>query len=205
MKYSFFIFDLDGVLLNSINNMNYSWIKTKKKFKLKKGFLSYKKLIGLPFNQILKKLSIKNNLKEITNYYKKISNKEMNKLDLYPDVLKMLNQLKKKKIRFSIVTSKDYQRTKEILKYFKIKPVSLHCPKKNLRGKPYPDQILECLKKNKIKKIKDTCYVGDTNFDYLSSKKAGISFIFCKYGYGKNSVKFKNKINNFKDLKKFIN
>ena len=50
----------------------------------------------------------------------------------------------------------------------------------------------------------NTCYVGDTYTDYLTSKNAGINFIFARYGFGKNSLKFKYKINSFKELKKFI-
>ena len=58
-KYIFFIFDLDGVLLNSIENMNFSWNQTtRKKFNILTKFSSYKKYIGIPFTKILTNLGI---------------------------------------------------------------------------------------------------------------------------------------------------
>ena len=52
------IFDLDGVLLDSIKAMSFAWKKTLVtiKSKNKVSFNEYKKLIGLPFFLILKKL-----------------------------------------------------------------------------------------------------------------------------------------------------
>ena len=52
------IFDLDGVLIDSINNMKYAWEKSCKQSKLNIDFNKYKKFIGLPFEEILKKLKI---------------------------------------------------------------------------------------------------------------------------------------------------
>jgi phosphoglycolate phosphatase len=118
-------------------------------------------------------------------------------------VLDELKYLKKNKIKFSIVTSKDFRRTKYLLNKFEIKPFSIHCPNKKLRGKPYPDHLLYSLKKNKVKP-KDACFVGDTNIDFMAAKNAKIKFIFAKYGYGIDNKLYKNKISNFKEIKKFI-
>ena len=46
-----------------------------------------------------------------------------------------------------LVTSKDIKRTKMILKKFKIPIQIIVSPQKNLRGKPFPDQILSAIKK----------------------------------------------------------
>ena len=72
-KFSHFIFDIDGVILNSKNNMRLSWIKTNNKFNLKINFSKYFINIGLPFYQILKNIGVNKNFKEIENeYIKKI-------------------------------------------------------------------------------------------------------------------------------------
>ena len=203
-NFQYFIFDLDGVILNSLDNMNYSWSKTRKEFNIKAHFRDYKKFIGLPFETILYNLKVKNNYQQIKKFYGKTSKIKIKKIKLYSNVKKVLKIFKNKNLDYSIVTSKDINRTKKIIKFFNLYPKSIHCPKKSLRGKPYPDQILECLKKNKIKNKKKVCYVGDTNFDYLAAKKAGIGFIYCNYGYGKKSIKYKHKINNFKSLVSYI-
>ena len=58
-KKNLILFDLDGVLINSIKNMEISWDYCKKKYNLEIDFSSYKKFIGLPFNDILKNLKIR--------------------------------------------------------------------------------------------------------------------------------------------------
>ena len=53
-----FIFDLDGVLIDSKKNMQISWNRVNKKYSLKKKFKKYFENIGIPFYEILKKLNI---------------------------------------------------------------------------------------------------------------------------------------------------
>tara|TARA_B100000795_G_scaffold270077_1_gene262588 strand:+ start:4187 stop:4810 length:624 start_codon:yes stop_codon:yes gene_type:complete len=202
LKKSFLLLDLDGVIFDSKKNMESAWNKTSKKFELNIPFSLYFKNIGMPFLKILKSLGVKPN-KKIYQFFKNSSLNEMHLIKPYNNVLSLLNILKKKKIKFSIVTSKDYKRSKILLKKFNIEPCSIHCPNTKLRGKPYPDQLLYSLKKNKIK-IKDACFVGDTKIDFLAAKRAKITFIFAKYGYGKNSSLYKYKITNFKQIKNFI-
>ena len=43
LKKNFYLFDLDGVLISSINNMKLSWGTVKKKFNLKNSFKEYSK------------------------------------------------------------------------------------------------------------------------------------------------------------------
>ena len=204
-KSIFILFDLDGVILNSEKNMRLTWNKTKVKFKLNQSFTKYKRYVGLPFNDILKKINIKNNIDEIRKYYFKISKINNYKLSLFPKVKDTIRDLEKKKIKYSIVTSKDKIRTNIIINKFKLKPTSTHCPKKKLRGKPFPDQLNECLIKNKINKKKvEVFYVGDTYYDYKAANNCKIKFIFAAYGFGKSMRVYKNKINNINQLLKII-
>lgn len=52
--------------------------------------------------------------------------------------------------------------------------------------------------RNKLS-CKDTCYVGDTNDDYIASLKSKILFIHAKYGFG---ICYKPKyiLNNINEL-----
>ena len=195
-KKKLIIFDLDGVIFDSKKNMKLAWNKTSKKFNLNVKFEKYFEKIGMPF------LNIKPD-KKIYRFFQKVSFKEIDKINLYDGVTEQLKFLKEKRIKFSIVTSKDLKRSSFLLRKFKIKPNSIHCPNNTLRGKPYPDHLLYCLKKNKINR-NDAYYVGDTEIDYLAAKRANISFIFAKYGFGKNNRLYKNKISKFKHIKNFL-
>jgi HAD superfamily hydrolase (TIGR01549 family) len=201
-KKKFFIFDLDGVIFDSKKNMEFAWNITSKKFNLNIKFSSYFQKIGLPFLKILQNLNIEPDVK-IYNCFKKNSLDKINKIKPYKGAIKLLKNFKKKGVKFSIVTSKDYKRSRFLLKKYNIQPVSIHCPNKMLRGKPSPDHLLFCLKKNKIKK-KDACFIGDTHIDFQAAKKAKISFIFAKYGYGESKNIYKYKITKISDLKKVV-
>ena len=114
-KSIFILFDLDGVILNSEKNMRLTWNQTRVKFKLNQSFTKYKRYVGLPFNDILKKINIKSNIDEIRKYYFKISKINNFKLSLFPKVKDTIRDLEKKKIKYSIVTSKDKIRTNIII------------------------------------------------------------------------------------------
>ena len=179
-----------------------AWNSVRKEVSVNIKFSEYEKYVGLPFQKILSKLKIKFKKKEIQEIYKINSIKNFNKLKLFSNVKTVLSFLKKNKNFFCLVTSKDLDRTKIIIKKFDLKFKSIHCPNSKLRGKPYPDQILHCLNKNKFKK-KETAYVGDTYQDYLAAKRSGITFIFANYGFGKQKKIYKNNIKNLKDIKKY--
>ena len=183
-KFDTIIFDLDGVLIDSKTNMKNSWDKVKKKIQINYSFEEYFKHIGYPFEKILNKIGIFNNISKIKKIYEKYSILNLKYIKVHKEVNKTLELLKTNKIKLGIVTSKDIKRTKVILKKFKIPIKIVVSPQKKLKGKPFPDQILLALKKLMSSK-KKTCYVGDMLVDYQAAKNAKISFIFANYGYGK--------------------
>ena len=72
MKSNLIIFDLDGVLINSKNNMKYALNFTANKLKVKLNLKEYYKYLGLPFEKIIEKIGIKKNIKTIKKYMKKL-------------------------------------------------------------------------------------------------------------------------------------
>ena len=201
MKKKTFIFDLDGVLINSKKNMELSWNYVNNKYSLKIGFKNYFRYLGIPFYEILKKLRIEKKLFEKIHYdYKRFSRANIDKVKLYKDVLSVLKFLSKKCL-IAVVTSKDKSRTLEILKKFNLPFKIIECPSKKIKGKPDPALIKIALKKLKSS-IENSYYVGDMEVDYITSKKAKIKFIFSKYGYSKQKKKYPFQINKFKDLLK---
>ena len=209
-KYNYFFFDLDGVLINSLPNMKIAWKLTSKKFNIQKNFNDYRKYMGLPFFEILKKLKIKKNKFEyIKNKYEFESNNIIKKIKLYKNVKLILKKLKKKKYKTAIVTSKDFKRTNKILKQKKLKFNYVCAPKKKLKGKPYSDQLLYAAKKLNIKDLKKCVYIGDTVIDFKTSLNSNIDFILAKYGYGpfdniKSNKILVNEISDIKELENFI-
>ena len=202
-KIKLILLDLDGVIIDSKQNMRISWESVRKITGTNITFKDYFKLIGLPFEKILIELLIKKNFNFIKKIFKKTSISNFNKIKLYPGVKSTLNILKKKKINLGIVTSKDRSRTLKILNKFKIDIKNVVTPSKKLRGKPYPDQLKMAIRKSKSRN-KNTIYVGDMIVDFKSAQNARVKFVYASYGYGKFKKKYKFKINKFSELIKII-
>ena len=197
------IFDLDGVLISSLDNMKKSWNNTVSKFSIDKDFKKYKDYIGKPFKDILSSLKIETkHHRYIEKEFKKNSIKKLNLIKFYPKVYTTLKYLKKN-YRIAVLTSKDKSRTLKILKMLKIKFDKIQCPEKNYKGKPHPDLLIKLIKNLKIKK-KNAVYIGDTKYDLLASRSAGIDFILAKYGFKIGLKKYKFNINKFEKLKKIF-
>ena len=75
-----------------------------------------------------------------------------------------------------------------------------------MEGKPSPEGIYKILKKARIKDKKNCIYVGDSIYDYQSSKKANIDYLHASWGYDKNLNKIEKikKITNLLQIKNFI-
>lgn len=202
-KFKTIIFDLDGVIIDSKENMRLSWEHVRKNFELKQTFEMYFKHVGLPFLKILKKIRIKKNFNEITHIYKTHSIINFNKIKVIPGIIETLKKLIQNNVKIAIVTSKDIKRAKLIVKRFKIPIKVIVSPKRSLKGKPFPDQINLCLKKLKSKK-ENACYIGDMDVDYRTATNSKINFVFAQYGYEKKKKKYKNIIKKPENILKFI-
>lgn len=198
------IFDLDGVLIDSLANMKISWKITNNKYDLNIPFKEYQKYIGLPFREILKKLGINSfffNL--IEKEYNRQSKKNLKNIKFYPNVLNTLGYLQKKNYFIGVLTSKNKLRTNLILKKLKFNFKIIQTPQKHYKGKPYPDLLIKIIKEKKLKK-KECIYIGDAVYDLLMCNRAKVDFIFAKYGYQIGMKNYKYKINNFKEIKKIL-
>ncbi len=198
------IFDLDGVLLDSINNMKYAWNKSCKINSLNINFNKYKKFIGLPFEKILKNLKIPINKHEtIRRNYNFYSKEKIDQIKIKKREINYLNELIQKGCTLAIFTSKNLNRTNIVLdkhkKLFKI----ILCPRKGIKGKPFPDGINYITKFLKFKKT-ETIYIGDTLYDYYCARSARVDYLHCFWGYQKINLKKIKIIKKLKDLTKYL-
>lgn len=203
MKNKLIIFDLDGVLINSINNMKFALLSTEKKMNTKLNFNQYKKYLGLPFDDIMKKMKIKTDVDQIKKNYEYFSKKKISKISIDKNILIGLKMLKKKN-NLAVFTSKSRSRTLKILKkynFFKCIVTSDDIKK----GKPNPEGLIKIMSKLKIKR-KNSIFVGDSLFDYQASKSANIKYLHAMWGYEKNIKKKDNiiKIKKFSDILKIV-
>ncbi|MDA9604798.1 HAD family hydrolase [Candidatus Pelagibacter sp.] len=202
-KKKLIIFDLDGVLIDSILNMKFALKMTSMSLNIRLDFKLYKKYLGLPFEKIMNKLGIKQNIERIKSKYSFFSTKNISKIKINKKNLLHLKNLNKD-YDLAVFTSKDRARTNIILRRYKIFKYIITSDDVK-KGKPHPEGVLKILRKNKSKK-KDSIYIGDSIYDYKAAKNSKISYLHAKWGYEKNlKKKYKiNEISNFLMIKKYF-
>tara|TARA_Y100000768_G_scaffold218235_1_gene164560 strand:- start:152 stop:625 length:474 start_codon:yes stop_codon:yes gene_type:complete len=152
MKKKLIIFDLDGVLINSLSNMKFALNRTSKHLEVKLNFKLYKKYLGLPFEDIMKKMRIKKNVNLIKEKYEMYSTKKINKIKIKRNHVDEMKKLKKS-CYLALFTSKNKKRTLKIVQKDKIFDCVITSDDV-LKGKPHPEGLYKILKKLKIKKKK---------------------------------------------------
>ena len=112
------IFDLDGVLIDSLKNMKFALNKTSIKLSLELNFEIYRKYLGLPFEEIMKKMKIKKGVKIIKKNYEYFSELNLKKIKIKQSFIKELKKLKKE--HFLTVFTSKIKRTLKILNKYKL-------------------------------------------------------------------------------------
>ena len=176
---SLYVFDLDGVLIDSEENMRKSFdsLNTGRDFK------DYFKLIGKPFKDILTGMGILTDQDELMIKYNQFSSKNSKLIKFYDGVEEHLQHLKSQGKKLAVVTSKHKDRTHDILSKLDVEFDFVCCPTEGLRGKPSPDQLLYTLAHCNTSP-KDAVYVGDMIVDKECADASGVDFIHAEYGYG---------------------
>ena len=79
-KEKLIIFDLDGVLINSLPNMKFALSKTSNHIKQKISFQKYKNILDYPLKKILIKLKVRGEYNKIKSLYSKYSLQKIKKI-----------------------------------------------------------------------------------------------------------------------------
>ena len=194
------IFDLDGVLIDSKENMQLAWGMVMLQCKIKVPFEKYFAEIGKPFEDILDTIGIHDSHTMIKTIYDHYSKENLDKIKIYKGACDTLVELKRNGYKTAIVTSKSQDRTNKILLQLpRFDWVS--CPRDFSRGKPAPDQLLYTLAHLKVDPS-DAVYVGDMQTDKECADRASVKFIHAKYGYGE--VQCEHSLNQLSDLNKLL-
>lgn len=200
LNYKYIIFDCDGVILNSNeiktnafkklfhNYPKYLIDKIVTYHKNNGGKSRYMKIKYFYENLLKKKISEKDLINQASQY-SKITLNDLKKSDFIPGLLNLLKFLKKNKKILYVVSGSD---EKDLIKIFKYKKINTFFEK--IKGSP----------KDKIKNFKEilplasdrkkSIYIGDSEYDFISSNSMGLNFIYIS-GYSEWKVE-KNFLKN---------
>jgi haloacid dehalogenase superfamily, subfamily IA, variant 3 with third motif having DD or ED/haloacid dehalogenase superfamily, subfamily IA, variant 1 with third motif having Dx(3-4)D or Dx(3-4)E len=186
------IFDLDGTLIDSMNDIVNAVNITLGNFNLpllpKEVIGSY---VGEGMELLIKRSIGEKNLSsfdEVLSFYVKTYNAECRKSTyLFPGVEKVLAKLKEKGIKIALATNKSIGFSEQILKeldiykYFDV----VMGPESVKNKKPNPDVVYKILETVNTE-LSSALFVGDSKFDIICGKNAGI--LTCGVTYGIGSV-----------------
>ncbi len=198
------IFDMDGTLVDSsltiINAINY--VRSELNLEPLESELILEKVNDPELNpaQYFYEVSAFTPQHEawFSKYYTENHERELN---LYPNILELLGNLKEKGFKMAIATNSYRSSTVESLSYLKILDYfeSLACYDDVGRGKPAPDMLEKNLKDLTVTP-QECIFIGDSERDMLAAKSANIDYIMINWGFSD----YADAIHKVSDLEKAI-
>ncbi len=195
MKYKLVVFDMDGTILNTLEDLTDSVNYTMEKMNFPthsidevRNFVGngIAKLIERSLPKNTEKLVFEKALEEFTKYYKTHS---AIKTAPYDGINELLKKLKEKNIVTAVNTNKIEPAAIDLCNdYFPSLFDVIVGNKDGVPAKPAPDGIYEIVEKaSELKKIKinknEIAYIGDSDVDLQTGINAGVDVIGVDWGF----------------------
>lgn len=188
-KYDTVIFDLDGTLLNTLEDLTDSTNFVLSSFGYAQRTIEeVRTFVGNGIGRLLERAipqgkdnpNFNDMLERFKAYYDKNCN---NKTKPYDGVIDLLKTLKENGFKLAVVSNKiDFAVKKLCSRYFDgLIDIAIGETEK-IRRKPYPDEIEEALSLLNSKK-ESSVYVGDSEVDIMTGKNSDIDVISVLWGF----------------------
>ena len=191
--YKTYIFDLDGTLLDTLNDLhascNYALkvhgmpIRTMEEVRQFVGN-GVKKLMERAIPNGLDNPLFEDTLQTFRQHYL------LHNLDTtrpYPGIMEMLGKLKEQGKNIAVVSNKFYTATQDLCKHFFGDTIQVAIgEREDIKKKPAPDTVLEALRQLQATK-QDAVYVGDSDVDVETARNSGIPCISVLWGFRSKS------------------
>lgn len=191
MNKNLIIFDLDGTLLNTLEDLTDSTNFALKHFEYKERTIDeIRQFVGNGVAKLIERAlpdGLNNpNFTECLNIFKQNYAQNMyNKTAPYKGIIKMLENLKQQGCTITVVSNKFDIAVKELCnKYFPnlIDFAAGENEAEGIRKKPHPDTVLKVIKTFNANN-NESVYVGDSEVDILTAKNANLECISVSWGF----------------------
>ncbi len=184
------LFDLDGTLIDSSVGITTCVQYALRAFDIEVSDLnSLKCFIGPPLADSFQthyQFTPENAARGVEKYRERFDVFGIYECELYSGIEKMLRALKSAGYQLGVASSKPEGSCRQILERFEIADCFDEIVGATLDGSRSSkvSVLQEAIKRLNLKDLSAVCLVGDTLFDVLGAKEAGISCIGVAYGFG---------------------
>lgn len=183
------IFDLDGTLLNTLEDIKDSVNFALNEFNFPiKSAIEVKKHVGNGAQHLMNQMVPDNTSPEVSVqcyqcYQKHYDGNSQNKTKPYDGILNLLKQLKEKKLKLAVVSNKFDASVKSLCQDYFADYIQIaigESPK--VARKPAPDSVYNAIQELHAD-INRVIYVGDSDVDIYTAHNAGIPCIGVTWGF----------------------
>lgn len=203
MKKQLIIFDLDGTILNTLEDLadsvNFALVSNQLPTRTIEEIRRFvgngiRKLIERAVPEVCQENIVNKVFVDFREHYKEHC---ADKTRPYDGILKLLSELQEEGYHLAVVSNKADFAVQELCEtYFQGKFEYVVGERKDIRRKPYPDSVLKVLDKLQVKK-ENAVYVGDSEVDIETAKNAGIDMICVEWGFRDKAYLIKQGAENF--------
>lgn len=191
MKYKAAIFDLDGTLLNTLEDLADAVnVALDKNGMPVRTLEEVRQFVGNGIVNLMERAvpmgkdnpAFEQALQDFKQYYGEHCN---DKTDLYPGIENILHRLKQSGVRMAIVSNKADFAVRELSPlYFEgvIEVAFGENEAAGIRRKPAPDMVLKALEALHCT-VQDAVYIGDSDVDLATARAAGMPCIGVSWGF----------------------
>lgn len=189
MKYELAIFDMDGTILNTLDDLtdslNYALVQSgypKRTVREVKSFVGngIRKLIERGAPEGTSENSMQNVHKRFTEYYKAHCT---DKTRPYNGITELLMNLRKKGIRTAVVSNKADFAVHELCRQYFDGMFDMDMGEmQGIKKKPAPDMVNKVLAGLSVRRNK-AVYIGDSDVDIATARNASIDLICVDWGF----------------------
>ena len=188
--YEIIVFDLDGTLLDTLQDLadavNFSLAKNDRK---KRTLAEVKSFVGNGVRNLMQKALGEEHIdildKAVTDFFEYYSVHSADKTKPYEGMIPLLAELQKRNIKTALLSNKPDKATKQLAERFfegLFTEVMGENESLGIRKKPAPDALFALLERQGIKK-ENALYVGDSEVDIQTAKNAGVSCVSVTWGF----------------------
>ena len=184
-----FIFDLDGTLLNTLNDLaastNYAlrWAGMPEH-----SVDDVRRFVGNGVKKLMER-AIPDGLdnpkfdETYATFRKHYLEHSLDTTKPYSGIPEVLAELKRRGKKLAIVSNKFYAATQELARHFFPETIEVAIgERENIRKKPAPDTVLEAMRQLGVGK-EGTFYIGDSDVDIDTARNVGVPCISVLWGF----------------------